>query len=412
VVSHNEQKTNLGLVVFRMSSSLVVLLLSALGGCHRKDVAAPLPVAVRVATLQREQITSPTRFTATVRERQRVELSFKVTGTVATLLQVPDLDGKQRDVHEGDVVVMDPNQPLARLDDADSQRRLETARERLAQAQAQERATLATLTGYQAGFERVKALRERASVSQQEYDDALAKKDTAAAELEATQREVSAARVGIQQAEDDLKNCSLFVPIPNATVSKKTIEGNERVMPNQPVFELMDLSAVRLAFGVPDSKISQFELGQTLRVTADSFQGEHFEGRVTKIGPAADLKTRTFEVEVTIDAPRKLRPGMVVTVLVGHEEELVLLPMTAIQRGRTAEEFAVYAVVDENGLQVARKRRVELDGVYDNRIRLIEGGGSELGTGDAIVVTGAFRLTDGQVVRVIEVPDPGLKIGI
>ena len=89
MVDRNAQKTNLGLVVCRISSSLVVLLLSALGGCHRKDVAAPLPVAVQVATLQREPITSATRFTATVRERQRVELSFKVPGTVATLLQVP-----------------------------------------------------------------------------------------------------------------------------------------------------------------------------------------------------------------------------------------------------------------------------------------------------------------------------------
>ena len=31
--------------------------------------------------------------------------------------------------------------------------------------------------------------------------------------------------------------------------------------------------------------------------------------------PAADLKTRTFEVEMTIDEPKGLKPGMVVTIL-------------------------------------------------------------------------------------------------
>ncbi len=391
---------------------LGLLLLGTILGCHRGDVPERLPVAVRVTTLSPEAITSETRFAATVRERHRVELSFKVPGTVATLLQVPGLDGKLRDVQEGDAVAADPQRPLARLDDSDGQRQAEMARERLAQSQAKERAAQATVTGVLANFERVKVLRERESVSQQAYEEALAKKDTAEAELDAAQREVSGAKVALQQADDDLKHCALWVPIPNAIVSCKYIEGNERVLPNQLVFQLMDLSAVRLAFGVSDAKISQFELGQTIRVTADSFRGEHFRGRITKIGPAADLKTRTFEVEVTIDEPKQLRPGMIVTAIVGQAESMVLLPMTAVQRGRTANEFAVYTIVDENGQQVARRRRVELDGVYDNRIRLIVGSRSEVGVGAAIVVTGAFRLTDGQAVRVLDIPEPALKNGI
>jgi RND family efflux transporter MFP subunit len=389
-----------------------VLLLTILVGCRGRDVPDSLPVAVRVATLQPEQITSETRFTATVREQQRVELSFKVPGTVTALLQVPGVDGQLRDVHEGDAVAVDPSRPLARLDDSDCQRRLEMAGERLAQAQAKERATQATVTGVQANFERTKSLRERESVSQQVYEETLAKRDTVEAELEAARREVSGAKVAIRQAEDDLKNCALFVPIPNATVSRKYVEGNERVLPNQPVFQLMNLSRVRLAFGVPDAKISQFELGQTVKVMADSFRGEHFLGRVTKIGPAADLKTRTFEVEVTIDAPQGLRPGMVVTVLLGQAEHMLLLPMTAIQRGPNPSEFALYMVMEEGGRAVARQRRVRLDGVYDNRIRLMEGSDSEVRPGDRIVVTGAFRLTDGQAVRVLDIQEPALKIGI
>ena len=67
-----------------------------------------------------------------MREQQRIELSFKVPGTVATMLQVPGLDDKQRDVHEGDEVQADASRPLARLDDSDYQRRLTTTRERLA----------------------------------------------------------------------------------------------------------------------------------------------------------------------------------------------------------------------------------------------------------------------------------------
>ena len=73
-----------------------IAVLAAVLGCRRADVAPP--VAVRVAELKREPIVSAVRFGATVREQQRIELSFKVPGTVADLLQVGGPDGKPRNV--------------------------------------------------------------------------------------------------------------------------------------------------------------------------------------------------------------------------------------------------------------------------------------------------------------------------
>jgi len=364
-----------------------------------------MPVAVQVTTLRREPIVSETRFSATVRERQRIELSFKVPGTVARLMQTKGIDGQQRDVHEGDMVKAASDHPLAQLDDSDYKRRVATARDRLAGIRAKERAIAATVTALRATFERIKALRERGSVAQQMYDDTLAKRDSAEAELDAAQREIGGTSVALQQAEDDLKHCSLVLPIPTAVISRKSIEEGERVPAGQPVIEIMDLSRVRVAFGVSDKRISHFEIGRSVAVTADAFPGEHFSGQVTKVLPAADLRTRTFEVEVTIDDPKGLKPGMIVTIIVGKREAVVLIPMTAVQRGASSEDFTVYTVVDEGGHCVARKRRVKLDGVYDNRVRLVEGRSSEVKLGNMIVSGGAFRITDGQTVRVLDVPD-------
>jgi hypothetical protein len=88
------------------------------------------------------------------------------------------------------------------------------------------------------------------------------------------------------------------------------------------------------------------------------------------------------------------------------------VPMTAVQRGAGRDEFSVYTVVEEDGQKVARKRGIKLDGIYDNRVRLVEGSGSEVGVGDVIVVTGAFRLTEGQAVRVLDVQEPAIRGGI
>lgn len=391
--------------------ALLALGLLAASGC-RRPIEAPLPIAVQVMPVRGERITAEHRFSATVREKQRIELSFKVPGTIATMLQVTGPDGKPRDLHEGDEVVATGKQPLVRLDDSDYQRRVATTKDRLAQAQAKQRATEAMATAIRANFERMKSLRERGSIAQQAFDDVLARRDSVEAELEGTAREISAATVAQQQAEDDLKNCALSLPIAKATVSRKYLERGERVQGGQPALEVMDLASVRVAFSVPDTKVNQFCLGQTLTVMADAYPGQRFQGRVSKILPAADLRTRSFEIEVSIDEPRGLRPGMVVTLSSGREQDLVLLPMTAIVRGDSPEDPRVFVVSDEGGRKLVRKRRVALGGVYDNRIRLMEDPRSEVHEGDVIVVTGAFRLSEGLEVRVLPSQDLSLQLGL
>jgi multidrug efflux system membrane fusion protein len=375
-------------------------------GCKHRNSLVETPIAVQVVTLHPEPITTEMRFCATVREFQRIALSFKVPGTILSVQQKAGPDGLAQDIHEGDVVVADAQHPLARLDDSDYKRRVAAAQDKLDAAKAKERSVAATVTAAKATFERIKSLKDRGSVSQQMFDDTQAKHDSAIAELEAVRREVSGANVALQQAEDDLKHCSLVPSIPKAVISRKNIEQGERVPAGQPVMEIMDLSRIRVAFGVPDTRISQFKIGQTVAVTADALPGERFEGKVTKLSPAADLRTRTFEVEVTIDKPRGLKPGMVVTIIIGKREDMVLIPMTAIQRGETPDQFTVFVVVDaKNGL-VVQKRSVKLDGVYDNQIRLVECEGSKVKVGDRIVTGGAFRLVEGQSVRILDVPNP------
>jgi RND family efflux transporter MFP subunit len=379
------------------------LTLMAIAGCRHTDDR--VPTAVHVTTLRRETIVSETRFSATVREHQRIELSFKVPGTAANLMQIKGIDGRQRDIQEGDTIIADPDSPLARLDDSDYRRHVAAAKDRLAAVQAKQRAVAANVTGARATFDRVKGLRERGSVAQQMYDDVLAKRDAAVAELDAVGREIGSAGVALQQAEDDWRHCSLHLPIPRAVISRKSIERGERVPAGQPIIEIMDLSTVRVAFGVSDKQIRSFSIGMTVTVAADAFPGESFSGRVTKIQPAADLRTRTFEVEVTIADPKGLKPGMIVTIIVGKREEVILVPMTAVQRGDNEGEFTVFAVIAEGKQCVARKRRVHLDGVYDNRVCLVEDRSNEAGLGDKVVSGGAFRIADGQTVRVIDVPD-------
>ena len=381
----------------------VGLLLSAVVcGCGPADVAAPLPIAVQVVSVTPESFTTEMRYSATVKELQKVELSFKVAGTVQDLLQVTDPTTSQpRDVQVGDAVPA--GAVLARLDDADYRRQENAAREQLAKAESQRVAAAAEAELAAKDLARAQALSAKGRGRSRHWTRPSGVRSSRVPRSTSAERDVEAARIAEQQAQDDLANCALKVPaFGQAYVAEKSIERSERVTPNRITFLLIDVSKVRVAFGVPDVFLGDLQLGQELPVVAESLGGQPFSGQISKIAPAADLRTRTFLIEVTIDDPGRLKPGMIVTTCIGENRQGLLLPMTAIQRGGTASEYVVYKVVSQAGQNVVCACRVELDGVYDNRIHVKTGPGSEIAAGDAVVVVGAWRLSEGQPVRIIE----------
>jgi multidrug efflux system membrane fusion protein len=338
-------------------------------------------------------------FSGTLKERQKLELSFKVPGTVQMLHQVKGPDGVDRDVQAGDRIPL--GTAIARLDDSDYRRDLETARENLARAHARVEIARANAELARKDHTRDHRLAARGAVTNEALDATNNKLRVTAAETTVADREVASAQLSLKKAEDDLKECSLIVPLPSATVVNRMIEKDERLAANKVVFLLIDASRLVVTFGVPDALVGRLELGQTLAATSDAFPGESFAGRVTKIAPMADAQTRIFPVEVTIDEPRGLRPGMIVTVDLGRSSEARPVPLTAVHRGEKPGEFVVYEVVTEKNRPIARRRRVELDGVADNRIRIKPGPGTELRDGAMVVIAGGSRLHESQVVRVL-----------
>ena len=287
----------------------VCLLTAAVMGCRRPEIGEPLPVAVEVVRLAEKPIHREMRYSATIKELQKAELSFKISGTVAELYQVADAEGRQRDVQEGDQVPA--GAVLAKLDVGDYTRAWEIAKQRLAQAESQSQAAEAGADLAEKDFQRTQKLFQQNVATQQQYDDVISRCKTTAAQVDGLSREVQAARIAERQARDDLDNCSLKVPqMQLATVAARYIEKSERVTPPaMRAFLLIDLAKVRVAFGVPDTQVGELSLGQTLTASSEALGGKRFTGRVTKIAPAADLGTRTFPVEVTDRPARRAAAG-------------------------------------------------------------------------------------------------------
>jgi multidrug efflux system membrane fusion protein len=227
----------------------------------------------------------------------------------------------------------------------------------------------------------------------------------ATAELNALEREADAAAVALRQAEDDLSQCRLDAPFPNAVVAGREVETAERVAAGERVLTLLDVSAVKVDFGVPDTLLARLEPGRAVEVLSDAYPAQVFTGRVTRIAPAAEPQTRTFPIEVTLAEPGSLRPGMVVSVRIGQRETVYRLAPAAVQRRSGSAGALVFVAADEGGRTVARQRVVQLDGLSDDRVRVRVGPESALQPGEWVIVEGADRVRDGEPVTVLGTVD-------
>ncbi|HVA48848.1 MAG TPA: efflux RND transporter periplasmic adaptor subunit [Pirellulales bacterium] len=389
--------------------ALVVVAAVALAGrtwlAARADALAvkpaePPPATVRVARFEPEIVTPGLRYSAVVKEIGSAELSFRVGGTVDDIHRLSGPEGREHPIHEGDRVAK--GAALASLDTADFRRERAIAAEKLAIAQAR-LAQLETQSGLATiELRRTEQLVGRGAATDAELDAARSRQLSTAAAVAGGRRDIESARIGVEQAEANLTYCTLVSPLEEGTVAARYIDVGERVMANQRAFRILDLSSVVIAFGVPDALVGRLALGQAIDVSCEALPGQQFHGVVHKIGAAAEPQSRTYTVEVRIDDPRGLRPGMIASVLLEREVRAYLLPLTAILPSTARGAYEVFRVTEESGQPVVRRVLVEFDDVIDNRVTIKVGDGASLEPGDRVVATGTHRLYDGQRVVVEE----------
>ncbi len=363
-----------------------LICLSDLSAACRQSaaVAAPPLTPVGVSAIGTHDVGNRTPYSAGIVPYSQVDLAFKSGGYIESILQVRGADGRMRNVQEGDWVAR--GTVLARVRESDYVANVNVAKAQLAQAQA-------ALEQARLDFDRTDALFRTDSVTRPQYDAAKARLDT-------TTASVGSAASGLNQAETALNDCSLRAPL-DAWVIKRNVEVGSLVGQTSLGFSLAETHLVKAVFGVPDFVVGSLKLGDPQVITTAAATG-HFYGRITAIAPAADPRTRTFSIEVTVsNTGNVLRPGMVATLTLSGAREagpVPVVPLSAVVRAAdNPSAFGVFVVEQRGDQFFARARTVELGVAYGNVIGLERG----LEPGERVIVTGATQVRDGQQVRVL-----------
>ncbi len=254
-------------------------------------------------------------------EMTDAEVSFKIPGRVA-----------ERLVSEGETVRA--GQLVARLDTGELAQEvalrkaevraaeaalaeLETGSrpEEIAQAEAVVRRTQADMTRARADLKRLKALYEQDNVSVQDYDAATTSVAVTEAKLREAQEQlrlvkkgprvekIDRARAQLQQAKESLSlaetrmsYAALASPLTGLALSHN-IEPGEFVAAGTPIVTVGDLEHVWLRAYVNETDLGRVKVGQTARVTTDSYPGKVYEGRVSFIASQAEFTPKSVQTE-------------------------------------------------------------------------------------------------------------------
>lgn len=429
------------LIVAVSAALLIVVMVSVAMLRPRAKQVEKTSVPVKVAAVELNSGPVGARYSATIIPRTQVDLAFKVGGYVDSLQQVRGVDGRMRDLQEGDRICM--GAVLARVRQSDYQVKvnqavsqasevrssIDTTKAQYQEALSGTSSSQAQLAEAEAAYEKAKLDYDRAqnlfasqSMTKANYDSAKAQFDVAAAKVEAARSQVRmlqakadaaksqinviearsrSAQAVVQETQIPLQDTALKSPL-NGIVLQKSVEKGTLVSPGTTGFMVADTSSVKAVFGVADVALPEMKLGSTLSIETETIPGTEFRGQITAVFPAADPKSRVFSVEVTIPNPGYLlRPNMIVSLSVGTRQAVSaqpVVPLNALMKAKdNPNGYAVFVVTDEGGRQVARLRDVKLGEAYGNAVAVTDG----VKQGERVITTGNTMVLDGEQVQVI-----------
>lgn len=192
--------------------------------------------------------------------------------------------------------------------------------------------------------------------------------------------------------ENLLENTTLISPVAGVVTARNYDNGD--MVGAMPIFVVQKINPVKIMIHASESLYSYLKKGMTVEVELDALPERQFKGRISRITPAIDAATRTFEVEVTVANDREeIKPGMYARVTMNYgKRPNIVVPDRAIVKQLGAGTRFIYVYTQQGTIEF---RKVELGRRLNDRYEVLSG----LNDGEEIVITGQAGVKNGQAAE-------------
>lgn len=310
------------------------------------------PIPVVVAPVVRDSFATTVQAVGTARANESVDITAKVTETVARI----NFDDRQQ-VKAGDLLVqLSTDRQLAEL---------EIAKVNLAEQERE--------------YRRLFGLVQQRAIPQSQLDAQLSRLESARAQLAVAQTSVADRRI--------------LAPF-GGVLGLRRVSPGALVSPGTVLVTLDDIDPIKLDFTIPEVFLPALHPGLTIMAHSAAYRDAPFVGEVMSIDSRVDPVTRAVAVRAHLPNPDgRLSPGMLMTVRLQTDvREALVIPEAALV---PLEDRQYVFVVDEAGK--AQRVEVEIGRRRPGEVEILDG----LSEGDRVVVEGTIRLRPGAEVRVM-----------
>jgi RND family efflux transporter MFP subunit len=216
-----------------------------------------------------------------------------------------------------------------------------------------------------------------------------------------TQQQLDQARLNVENAKAKLAQSRINLGDANirATISgivnKRHIEPGSVVAPGTALFDIVNVSTLKLNVTVNEAQIPYLKLGKQVQVKASVFPDKLFSGKINFIAPKAD-EALNFPVEITItnNTANLLKAGMYGTAIFDfpNQSAVIMIPRTAFVGSVNSKQV----FVADNG--VAYLKTVTPGRVIGEKVEVLDG----LKEGAFVITSGQINLVDGSKVSIIQ----------
>jgi len=215
-----------------------------------------------------------------------------------------------------------------------------------------------------------------------------------------TKQQLDQVKLQLENAKNNLRNAQLTASDVNITasfagiVNKKNIEPGSYVSPGQQLFEIVNVSTLKLKVNVDEKNVGSLKIGQSIKVESPVISGKEFIGKISFIAPKAD-GSLNFPVELEIqNSSNDIKAGMYGNAYFGNSQlaNVLVVPRNAFVGSVSSNQVYVY----KDGKAVLTK--VTAGRTFGDEIEILSG----LEKGAQVIISGQINLADGTAVEIIK----------
>src|SRR5690554_551865 len=216
-------------------------------------------------------------------------------------------------------------------------------------------------------------------------------------QLDQVNLQLQSAKARLDQANISVGDAQIKSTI-NGIVNKKFIEPGTVVGPGTPLFEIVNVSKLKLKVNVNENQVANIKPGDEVKVNASVYSDKEFQGTVRFVAPMADASLNfPVEIEIANNENNDLRAGMYGSVIFSAKDEGTNEPITVVPRN------AFVGSISNNEIFLAREGTAHLTKVvagrnFGEQVEILEG----LKEGDIVITSGIINLIDGAKISIVE----------